>query len=456
MSATADLTGPPLLPAAGTDGPTLERRILNAYRTELTKLSSQLIVRLLALICVAGPFAFAVILKVQAGTPSDAIFGVYVHSSGLAVSLVVLGFAGNWGFPLIAGLVAGDLFAGEDRHNTWKTILTRSCSLGELVVGKLLAATSLAIGLLTLAAVSSLIAGIALVGAHGLVGLDGTVLGPGRALWLTGLAWAVCVPPLLAYVALAALFSIASRNGVVGVIGPIVIALATQLLDLIGRGVWVHLLLIGSAFSGFYGLVLRSPFLGPLVVTALSSLGWAIVLTAAGWAIARRRDFLLGAGRGAGWLAPLRVVAMTIVVVTLLAVGSDLGPSGVTTRRLDRAVAGAFSNVSLLQQRLIGRTPPPGAALQVQPYCSPRASVASTPSNSGPGDWLCTVYIYLPQPGSVPFQRTNVEYDVSVRWDGCFKAQSPPGFIGGQTMADANGRTVANPLFTVYGCLNPL
>jgi hypothetical protein len=37
-------------------------------------------------------------------------------------------------------------------------------------------------------------------------------------------------------------------------VGPIVVALATQLIDLIGKGVWVHLLLIGSAFDGMYGL----------------------------------------------------------------------------------------------------------------------------------------------------------------------------------------------------------
>lgn len=40
--------------------------------------------------------------------------------------------------------------------------------------------------------------------------------------------------------------------------------------------------------------------------------------------------------------------------------------------------------------------------------------------------------------------------------NGCFKAQSPPNFIGGPTMTDARDRTTTNPLFVVYGCLDPL
>ena len=83
----------------------------------------------------------------QSGTPSDALFGAWVHSSGFAISLVILGFAGTWGLPVIAGLLGGDLFASEDRHGTWKTILTRSCARSEVYIAKLLAAGTLAVAL---------------------------------------------------------------------------------------------------------------------------------------------------------------------------------------------------------------------------------------------------------------------------------------------------------------------
>jgi len=132
-------------------------------------------------------------------------------------------------------------------------------------------------------------------------------------------------------------------------------------------------------------------------------------------------------------------------------VAGNLGPIGITSPRLDAAIGSAFNNASLLQQRLIGRIAPPGARLDVQPFCNRRGT-----RSEGPGDWLCNVYVYLPQLNAVPFQRTNVEYDVSVRYDGCYKAQSPPTFIGGPTMTDNRGRSVVNPLYVVYGCFNTL
>lgn len=438
--------------AARPSGRTLDQRVLATYQTELLKLSSQLAVRLLVLVCAVGPFAFTALLRVQSGTPADALFGAYVHSSGFAVCLVVMGFAGAWGFPLIAGLVAGDQFAAEDRHNTWKTILTRSCSLGEVFTGKLLAAATFAMGMLLVAMLSSLLAGLILVGGHGLVDLSGNLQSAGRSLLFTLVSWALCVLPLLAYVTLAALFSVASRNGIVGVVGPIVIALATTLIDLIGKGVWVHVLLIGSAFGGMYGLFTASPFLGPLLVTSLVSLAWIAGCIGAAWLILRRRDFLAGSSvRAPSWHAPLRVVALTTAVVAVLAVASNLGSVGITPQRLDAAIGATFNDASLLQQRLIGRIAPAGAKLDVQPFCNRRGA-----KSQGPGDWLCNVYVYLPQLKSVPFQRTNVEYDVSVRYDGCYKAQSPPTFIGGPTMTNDRGRSVVNPLFVVYGCFNVL
>jgi ABC-2 type transport system permease protein len=440
------VTGPTAAPAA------LDQRLWRAYQTELQKLGAQTVLRLVLVLAVVGPFAFAGLLRIQSGTPADAIFGIYVHSSGLAISLVVLSFVGNWGVPIIAGLVAGDMFSGEDRHNTWKTILTRSCSLADLFAAKVLAAATVVVGIVLVAAVASVVAGLLLVGAHGLVDLSGMLLPPAHALWLTAASWLLCLLPALSYMGLGVLFSVASRNGIVGVVGPLVAALATQLLNLIGQGVWVHLLLIGSTFTNFFALFTAHASLGPLLISCLTSLVWTAGSLIAAWLILRRRDFLAGAAsRPAGWRAPVRVAIGTAVAVAVLALATNLGPIGITQTRVQDAVAVTFSNVSLLQQRLLGRAPPAGAKLDVQPYCSRRGA-----ASHGPGDWLCNVYVYLPQPKSVPFQQTNVDYDVSVATNGCFKAQSPPNFIGGQTMTDVHGRSVANPLFVIYGCFDTL
>ena len=60
------------------------------------------------------------------------------------------------------------------------------------------------------------------------------------------------------------------------------------------------------------------------------------------------------------------------------------------------------------------------------------------------------------QGGALPFQVTPVAYDVSVKSNGCYKADAPPSFVGQQMMRVPHGRTVVNPLFTIYGCFNTL
>ena len=426
--------------------------VRNAYETELYKLMAQLTPRILVLMCAIGPLAFAAILKVQSGTPSDALFGVWVHTSGFAISLVILGFAGSWGFPIVAGVLAGDLFSSEDRHGTWKTILTRSCTREDVFAGKLLAVGTFAVGLMLILATMSLLAGVALVGPHALVNLSGVLVSPGRMLALTIVSWLICILPLLAYTSLAILFSVATRNGILGVLGPLLVALVTQLLDLIGKSVIVHELLIGSAFDGWHGLFTSHPFFGQVLVGSIVSLIWIVACLTVSWRIMRRRDFLTGAvGRGPSWTAPIKVVAISTAVIAVLALGCSLGPTGVTAYRVAYTIGREFNNVTLLQQQLIGRRVPANARLYLQPNCNRRGTKAI-----GPGDWSCTVYVYLPQPNAVPYQLTSVEYDVSVQYNGCYKAQSPPAFLGGPTMVDAAGRSVTNPLFIVYGCFNIL
>lgn len=445
MSAAA--SAPVALPEVGAS-----EGFRDAYWTELHKLFAQLTTRLLALLAVFGPVAFAAVLKVQSGTPSDALFGAWVHSSGFAISLVILGFGGSWGFPIIAGVLAGDLFSSEDRFGTWKTILTRSCTREDVFAGKLLAVGTVVIGISLLLAASSLIAGLLLVGGQSLVNLSGVLTSPGRVLALTVVSWIYSLLPVLAYASVAILFSVATRNGILGVLGPLGVALATQLLDLIGKGVIVHMLLIGSAFDGWHGLFVTHPFLGPLLVSALVCIAWIGGCLTASWQILRRRDFLAGASTGTpNWTRAIRVVAIATAVVLVLALCASLGPTGVTAYRVSAAIGPTFDNTTLLQQALIGRHAPPGGNLNVDPNCNRRAAAAV-----GPGDWNCTMYVYLPQLNSVPFQQTSVEYDVSVAYNGCYKAQSPPAFIGGPTMQDARGRSVTNPLYIVYGCFNVL
>ncbi|HEY2006869.1 MAG TPA: ABC transporter permease [Solirubrobacteraceae bacterium] len=427
--------------------------VRTAARTEQRKLIAQLPLRVLTVVCVLGPLVFAILLKVQSGTPSDALFGAWVHTSGFAVSLVILSFAANWGFPIMAGVLAGDLFAGEDRQGTWKTILTRSRTLSEIFAGKVLTAMVLALALGTLLAVSGLVAGVVLVGAHPLTDLGGRELSPGHVLVLVATSWLVCLPPLLAYTSLAVLFSVASRNGIIGVLGPVVVALVTQLLNLIGKGVWVHLLLIGSAFDGWHGLFAAHAFLGPLVVSLAVSVLWIAAALGAAWRILERRDFVSDAETTrTGWQTPIRIALGATLIIGLLALASSLGPAGVTARRLTASLAPEFRRLTLIQQALLGHPIPAGTRYRILPTCGGRGA-----KREGPGDWTCTMNVYVILPGGTqPLTDTPVSYDVSVQSNGCYKASSPPAYVGQAQIRDRRGQLVVNPLVTIYGCLNIL
>ncbi|HUA47758.1 MAG TPA: ABC transporter permease [Solirubrobacteraceae bacterium] len=449
MSATHALRPGEALPVRSTGS---GGGVWHVYRAERRKLSTQLATRLLALVCVLGPFAFAGVLKIQSGSPADALFGVWVHQSGFALSLVVLGFCGSWGFPVLAGVLAGDIFASEDRYGTWKMVLTRSSTRRSLFAGKLLAAFTFSVGLLLLLMVSSLAAGLLLVGAGKLVSLGGTELSNGHALWLVVASWLLNILPMLAFTSIAVLLSVATRNGIMGVIGPALVALVMQLLLLVGTGVWVHMLLAASAFDGWYTLFVTHHYYGPLAVACIVSLIWIIGCVGGAWLILRRRDFAgTPVSRRPGWVVPTRVAFGSAIVVAFLAIASNWGPAGDTAARLKASIMPAFENLTLLQQRELGRYVPRGSKLNVITSCSRRAA---TPS--GPGDWICTLDVFIPQLGAEPFQQTPVNYDVSLEWNGCYKAESPPSFVGQQTMQAAGGHQVVNPLFVIYGCFNPL
>jgi hypothetical protein len=146
------------------------------------------------------------------------------------------------------------------------------------------------------------------------------------------------------------------------------------------------------------------------------------------------------------------VVAAITAAIALIAIAGNWGPAGVTAKRLRTSLSPAFNHLTVLQQRTLGRHVPAGAKLTlVLPTCNRRGSV-----RDGPGEWICTIYVQTPSPGALPSQPTAISYDVSVNWDGCYKAQSPPAFIGQQMMRTPQGHSVVNPLYTIYGCFNPL
>ena len=414
-------------------------------RFEMAKLLAQWPTRILALVCVLAPLAFAGVLRLQSGVPQDTLFGVWVHTSGFAIPLVILSFAGAWGFPIIAGIVGGDMFASEDRHGTWKTLLTRSCTRGEIFLGKAATAFAYTLAMVVLLAAASIVAGLVATGTQPLVGLTGQTVGSGHAAALTIASWGICLLPALGFTALALLISAVTRSSAAGMLGPLVASLAMQLLALVGSGNAVRALLLSTALDGWNGLFAAPAYARPIEWAVLISLCYIIASLAVAWRSLRHRDVAGASTQERGWGRQLRVLAIAIAVVAVLGAISDLGPTSITSGKLEKSISQTFSNLTVLQQQDLGRHVPAGARLDVAALCR-RQGVLQTQRGPGP-DWFCAIYI-----PRLPHDPTEVSYEVDVKPNGCYIASGPPGFIGPLMIRRPNRPPVVNPLFRFEGC----
>ncbi|MBF5083069.1 ABC transporter permease [Quadrisphaera sp. INWT6] len=247
-----------------------------ALRAEATKLTAQLRAKLLLAACLVVP---PVVVAGLAGQrpPSDTIYGRWVHESGYADSLLLLGFAAQWVLPLVASLVAGDTFAGEEAHGTWKTLLTRSVSRSHVFWAKCVLSAVVSLLALLLMAVSATVAGMLLVGTQPLVGLSGQTVGSTAALELVAASWALAAAPLLAMTAIALLLSARVRNPAVGVVGPVVIGLLMTLLGAVGGTHLLRRALPTTAFESWHGLFAAPAFTGPVWQGLLTCAVWTVV-----------------------------------------------------------------------------------------------------------------------------------------------------------------------------------
>jgi ABC-2 type transport system permease protein len=269
-------------------------RVATAYRWEVTKLAAQARTRATLAVCLVAPFIFVVLLDRQDRVPKDTLYGRWVHASGFATPLMILGFAAQWVFPLLTSLVAGDIFASEDQHGTWKTILTRSHSRTQIFWAKTLAAATFATLVLAVLAVSCLAAGVLLVGHQPLEGLSGTLLPPGRTAGLVLAAWATALLPLLGFTAFGIMLSVLTRSSPMGIVGPVVLGLVMQLYSFLNGADAIRHLLLVTPFDSWHGLLAADPYYGALRQGALVSIAYIAICLTVAYTALRRRDITGG------------------------------------------------------------------------------------------------------------------------------------------------------------------
>ncbi|MGW1505880.1 ABC transporter permease [Streptomyces mirabilis] len=421
-----------------------------AYRFELVKLVSQWRIRLLVLACWIAPALFVAAVSQQSTLPSDTLFGRWMHATGWAGTLVMLGFAGTWALPLLTSVVAGDVFASEDRLGTWRHLLVAVRSPRRIFAAKTLASLTVILLLVAGLAASSTAGGIVAVGNQPLAGLDGHLLSPADAAGKVLLAWICVLAPTLALAAIGLLGSITLGRSPMGLLLPALVALAMQLAQMMPLPVAVRLALPSYAFIAWNGLFTSPAQLGPLLIGSVVSLLWAVTATALAYALFLRRDFTNpahdGSGRRAAAAASLPLAALVAVTAAVLASASGASGSGIEQDKVQRSVATAFAHLYRLQTEQLNRPAVTEAQLKATATCD-KGSVKV--AAEGPGnDWRCVVSWHLP---GIEVTGTAI-YQLDLTPDGRFMADGDgPKEVNGYFLVRTPTGDAPNPLWQFDG-----
>jgi ABC-2 type transport system permease protein len=428
-----------------------------AVRIEVSKLVSQWPLRAALVLCVVVPAGFAIMSRVESSHPTDTLFGRWSGTTGYATSLTVLTWAAAWGVPLLAGLFAGDIFSSEDRHGTWKTVLTRSMTRTRLFAGKAVAASLCVWFAFVVIGLVSLAAGLAAVGSSPLVDLSGVLMGSGRAVGLVAAAWGLCLVWSSVFVALGLLLSIAGRSGIIGVLGPLVLAILLQLLETVASGQIVRTVLPSTPADAWHGLFTAPVHVRPVVQAVVTSLIYTAIFAGSAWWLLRRRDFAAAdAVPARARRTGVRIGVAAAAITAVLAGFSGVGPTALTAARLNASMAHTFGN--LTDVRYLWQTGHPGDPTIPWHAACDRGGVAGatggTPTSSGSAnskgagdDWECIITDLRTSDG---LGATTL--DVTLKANGCYEAESPPGAVGALYVNNQWGKPFLNPLFAFDGC----
>lgn len=422
---------------------------------ELTKLLSQWRTRLLLLTCLLAPAVFVAVIGSQSSLPTDTVFGRWMQTTGWAGSLVVLAFACSWGLPLLTSLVAGDVFAAEDRLGTWRHLLVAVRSPRRIFVSKALASLAVILLMVTALCASSVVGGLVTVGHHPLVGLDGHTLAAGHAARVVLVAWLCVLPPTLAFAAVGLLGSVVLGRSPTGLLVPALLALAMNLVLMLPVPVALRLALPSNAFLTWRGLFTDPPLLGPLLVSTAVSLLWAVVATGLAYLSFVRRDFsdlaYDGAGRRALVTTVLPLVALTTATALVVAAGTPSAGSGIDRRKLEASMSTAYAHLYRLQTEQLHRPPVTEAQLRTSATCDKGGDRVA---DRGPGhDWRCVVTWRLPGATAVG----SAIYQLDVTAEGRYVADGDgPKEVNGNFNVRTPTGDAPNPLWQVDGYIDLL
>ncbi|MEU0053535.1 ABC transporter permease [Streptomyces sp. NPDC006309] len=429
--------------------------VARSYRFEVVKLLSQWRIRLLLLACWIAPALFVAGVSAQSTLPTDTLFGRWMHATGWAGPLVTLGFAGTWALPLLTCVVAGDVFAAEDRLGTWRHLLVAVRSPRRIFAAKALAGLTVVLLLVAGPAVSSTAGGLVAVGDQPLVGLDGHLLAPGDAAGTVLLAWACVLAPTLALAGIGLLGSVALGRSPMGLLLPAVVAPAMQFAQMLPLPVAVRLALPGDAFLTWNGLFTSPAQFTPLLISVVVSLLWAAAATALAYVLFLRRDFTNptddGSARRAVTTAALPLAGLLGVTVAVVAATTTASGSGIERAEVQHSLAIEFAHLYRMQTDQLHRPAVTEAQLRTAAACT-KAGVQD--GARGPGnDWRCVVSWHLPGVAATG----SAVYQLDITADGRFVADGDgPKEVNGYFLVRTSTGDAPNPLWQFDGSVDLL
>lgn len=425
------------------------------YTFELVKLVSQWRLRVILLACLLAPAIYTAVVSQQSSLPADAVYGRWMSQSGWAGSLTVLVFMGSLVLPLLTAVVAGDVFAVEDRLGTWRHLLVAVRSPRLIFAAKALAALTVIMVLLLALVASSIVGGLVSVGSHPLPGLDGHLMGTGELARTVLLAWLSIVPPTLAFSAVGLLGSVALGRSPLGLLLPVVLALVLEGLALMPVPVALRVALPMNAFIGYRGLLTTPGQLGPLWIGVAVSMTWAALATFLAFRMFVRRDFtdLAYDGSGRRFLVAGAAPLIALVVVTSGVVGTTTGAtaSGIGRSKLESALATSFAHLYVLQTDQLHRPAVTEAQLRATAECD---KAGDRVEDVGPGsDWRCVVSWSLPGSSATG----TAIYQLDVAADGRYVADGDgPKEVNGFFQVRTPTGDAPNPLWQFDGSVDLL
>jgi len=445
---TATLAAPPMQSAPPAP-------VVNSYRFELVKLFAQWRIRIVLAACWVGPAVLVAVISNQSSLPSDTVFGRWMGQSGWAGTLVVLSFSCSWVLPLITSVVAGDIFAAEDRIGTWRHLLVAVRSPRRIFAAKALASLTVILVIAAGLATSSIVGGLVAVGNRPLVGLEGQLLTPAHAATAVLLAWASALAPTLAFAAVGLLGSVALGRSPMGLLMPALLAIVLQLAQLLPLPVVARVALPSYAFIAWRGLFTEPDQTGPLLIGIAISLAWAVAGTVLAYLMFMRRDFTDpaydGAGRRVVVRAVLPLVALLAVTTAVVAVATPSSGSGIDRPKLETSLATAYGHLYRMQSRELHRPDVTEQQLRTSASCDKGGSRVD---DVGAGnDWRCVLTWHIPGVGAIG----TAIYQLDVTPDGRYVADGDgPQEVNGFFQVRTATGDAPNPLWQFDGSVNLL